>query len=159
MKYLTLIMLIPFAKLAADDFRRREVSVVWLAVTAVCAVGVAVAQEGWREMLVRSGLNLLIIAYLAIGVAVWAWIKARRPVNPVNRFIGLGDVLFFVALVPLFPFKRFAWLLVVCMVFSLVWWWVVQAIKRPSGNPPKNIPLVATSAIVVGAAIIFNTFF
>ncbi len=54
MKYLTLIMLIPFAKLAADDFRRREVPVVWLAACAVCAAGVTVAQDGWREMLVMN---------------------------------------------------------------------------------------------------------
>jgi hypothetical protein len=99
--------------------------------------------------------NLLILLYLGIGVVAWAWIRARKPVNPLNRFIGLGDLLFFVALTPLFPMKSFAWLLVTCLLFSLAWW----GTTRLRGRAPKNIPLVATSGIVVSAAIIFDTFF
>jgi uncharacterized membrane protein YoaK (UPF0700 family) len=146
MKLLPLIMLVPFAKLMVDDFRRREVSVVWLVVMVVSAIGVAVVQNGWREAIINSGLNLSLIAYMGIGVTVWAWVRSRRLTNPVNRYIGLGDVLFFVALTPLFPVKTFAWLLVACMVFSLAWW-----------RSARRVPLVATSSIVVGAAIICNT--
>jgi hypothetical protein len=92
---------------------------------------------------------------MGLGILLWSWIKARKVINPVNRYIGLGDLLFFVALAPLFPVKRFAWLLVACLLFSLVWWQVA----RFRGKSPKNIPFVATSGIVVGAAIVFNVFF
>ncbi len=146
MKYLNLIMLIPLAKLVMDDFRRREVSLIWLAVTAVCAIGTAIVVDGWRETLIRSGLNLLLVVYMGIGVVVWAWIKSRKIVNPINRHIGSGDVLFFLTLTPLFSLKGFAWLLVACMVFSLFWW-----------KSPENIPLVATSGIVTGLGIITST--
>lgn len=147
-------MLFPIAKLVADDFRRREVSVVWLVALTVCTVGVAIALDGWRETLTRSGLNMLLLVYMGVGVVVWAAIKSRRPINPVNRYIGLGDVLFFPALTPLFPLRGFAWLLVACMAFSLVWWGAARAGNRP----PENVPLVATSGIVTGVAIILNTF-
>ncbi|MDR1671611.1 MAG: hypothetical protein LBR57_03735 [Alistipes sp.] len=147
MKFLPLIMLAPFAKLVVDDFRRREVSVWWLVATAAMATGVAAAVEGWRGALINSGINLLVIVYMAVGVTVWAWVRSRRLINPVNRFIGLGDVLFFVALTPLFPIKTFAWLLVACMVFSLAWW-----------RSTRRVPLVATSGIVVCAAIILDLF-
>jgi hypothetical protein len=155
MKYLPLVMLIPLVRLIVGDFRRREVSVVWLAVLAVSTVGVPVIMLGWRETFTHSWQNLLLLAYLGIGIVVWGWVKARRFVNPVNVYIGLGDLLFFLALVPLFPVKIFAWLMVCCMVFSLVWW---QAAKL-RGSAPKNVPLVATSGIVVGVAIIFRVFF
>lgn len=155
MRYLPLIMLVPFAKLILDDFHRREVSVWWLAATMICAAGIPTVLYGWRETLARCGLNMLIVAYMGLGVVIWARIKSRKLVNPVNRYIGLGDVLFFVVLTPLFPFKRFAWLLVACMIFSLVWWWMARAGKKP----PKNVPLVATSGIVMCAAIILDTIF
>jgi cbb3-type cytochrome oxidase subunit 3 len=148
----------PIVRLIVDDFRRREVSVWWLVAMAVCSAGVAVSIGGWREVMIQCGINLLLIIYMGVGVTAWAWIKSRRPINPVNRYIGLGDVLFFVALTPLFPLKQFAWLMVMCLVFSLAWWQIkiILAKKKASGKSPKNIPFVATSGIVICAAIIFN---
>lgn len=177
MNSLSLVMFIPLVKLALEDFRRREVPLVWLVVLAVCSAGVgittvdtarpaagigaAVDAAAWRGMFARSGLNLLLILYMGVGVTVWAWVKSRRPVNPVNRFIGLGDVLFFVVLTPLFPLREFVCLLVSCMVFSLVWWRVrltTSAAERTASESPKTIPLVATSAIVTGVTVIYDTF-
>ncbi len=149
---LTLIMLIPLVKLINDDFRWREVAVWWLAAMAVCAAGIAVTQEGWSEMLAKIGLNMLLLFYMGAGVVLYTAIKSHKLINPVNSYIGLGDILFFVALTPLFTIKQFAWLLVSCMVFSLMWWYVVRAFKRY----PKNVPLVATSGIVTCMMIIFD---
>ena len=154
MQYLPLVMLIPLAWLIVADFRRREVSLVWLGVLAVSTVAIPLILYGWREMWAHSWQNLSIIAYLGVGILVWSWIKARRVINPVNVYIGFGDLIFFTILTPLFPVKRFVGTLVACMLFSLVWWWAA----RLRGKSPKNIPLVATSGIVVSAAIIFNVF-
>lgn len=142
MKFVSLIMLIPLAKLIADDFRHREVGVAWLAALAVCAFGTAVMADGWREMAVRSGLNALIIIYMAAGV--WLWSRIRK--ISIANMIGLGDGLFFLAIIPVFPLRAFAWIIVGCLVFSLAWW-----------KSARHVPLVATSGIVVGVAIIIKT--
>ncbi len=153
MKYLLLVMLVPLVKLAFDDFRKREVSLFWLMVLATSTVGISIIKNGWLETAARSGLNLLLLAYLGIGISVWIWIKARKLINPVNVYIGLGDIVFFLTLIPLFPLKLFAWLFVGCMAFSLAWWLFMRYSKRI----PDNIPLIATSGIVVGITIIFVT--
>ncbi len=155
MEYLPLLMLAPLLKLAVSDFRRREVPVLWLGILAVGTVGISILRDGWLEVLRRSGLNLLLVLYMAAGVFLWGWVKARRPVNPLNLYIGLGDFLFFLILVPLFPLKQYAYLLVGSMLFSLAWWRAAVLLEK---KPPKNIPLIATSSIVLGAFIIFDVF-
>lgn len=155
MKYLPLVILIPLIRLIVADFRRREVSIVWLAVLAVGTVCVPVLQHGWQETFTRIWQNMLLLSYLGTGIVIWSLIKARRFVNPVNTYIGMGDLVFFAALIPLFPVRTFTWLMVASMLFSLVWW---QA-ARLRGKQPVNVPLVSTSGIVMGCAVIFNVFF
>ncbi len=155
MKYLILVILVPLTKLMIDDFRRREVTLAWLIALAVITFGMSLISNGLREMLARSGQNLLLIGYLGIGLVIWTWIRSRKLINPVNVYIGLGDVLFFLSLMPLFQLERFALLLVTCMIFSLIWWQVVRFVKKYSAD----IPLVATSGIVTSGVIIFSVFF
>jgi hypothetical protein len=145
MPFLSLVLFVPIAVLVVDDFRRRQVGVAWIVVTAAAAAGITIARIGTKETLIQTALNLAVVAYMAVGVVAWAWIKARKPVNPLNRFIGLGDALFFVAITPMFPLKTFAWLVVASMVFSLAWW-----------RSKRNVPLVATSGIVTCGAIIID---
>ncbi|MDR1700714.1 MAG: hypothetical protein LBR68_05940 [Lachnoclostridium sp.] len=159
MKYLPLVMIIPLMRLIIADFRYREVSLVWLVVLAVGTIGIPFLLEGWREVITRSGLNMLLIAYLGTGIVLWGWIKSRKFVNPVNVYIGMGDILFFMILVPLFRLKSFAYLLIGSMVFSLVWWHISRWMKKSPEKTTKNIPLVATSGIVVCVTIIFNVLF
>jgi len=159
MKYLTLCLLVPLGGLMVEDFRHREVSIAWLATMAACVAGVAVVFDGWREMFVRSGLNMLLVAYMGAGVVAWAWIKSRRFINPVNRYIGLGDVLFFVALTPFCSLKSFAWLLVGCMAFSLVFWSATRTVRKERDTSQRTVPLVGTSGMVICAVIIFNAIF
>ncbi len=156
MEYLPLLMLAPLSHLIVSDFRSREVSVMWLGILAIGTVCIPVIQDGWLDVLKRSGQNLLLILYMSTGIVVWGWIKARKFVNPINVYIGLGDALFFLILIPLFPVKHYAWLLVACMIFSLVWWGAAVLLKKKS---PKNIPFIATSGIVLAGAIIFKVFF
>lgn len=155
MDYLPLIMLVPLAKLVVSDFRHREIPVVWLAILALGTVCIPLIQDGWREVATRSGQNLLIVAYMSAGVFLWGSVKERRIVNPIDRYIGLGDFLFFLIVIPLFASMEYAYFLLICMSFSLVWWWGGILL----GRKPKNIPLIATSGIVLAAAIIFKVVF
>jgi hypothetical protein len=149
-------MLTPLTMLIVSDFRTREVSVIWLCVLAVGTIGIPIILDGWAEVLRRSGQNLLILMDMSVGIVLWGWVKARKPVSPINRYIGLGDVLFFLALVPLFPVRQYIWLLMGCFVFSLVWWGAATLWFKRS---PRNIPFIATSGIVVVVAIILKVFF
>lgn len=156
MEYLLLLMLAPLTILVISDFRTREVSVLWLCVLATGSIVIPVIQDGWTEVLHRSGQNLLLLLYMTAGIFLWAWIKARKPVNPIDRYIGLGDFLFFLILTPIFPFRQYIWLMMGCFVFSLVWW---SAAVVLSNKTPRNIPFIATSGIVVAGAIILKVFF
>jgi uncharacterized membrane protein YoaK (UPF0700 family) len=157
MQYLPLLTLAPLMMLILSDFRTRRVSVLWLCVLTIGTIGIPLVLDGWREVLWRSWTNLLLLVFLGTGITMWGWVKARQIASPVNRYIGLGDVLFFVTLVPMFPLREYLWMTMGCLVFSLVWW--SAALIRHRNNPPRNIPFIATSGIVVAATIIYNTFF
>ncbi len=156
MEYLPLLMLAPLSVLIVSDFRRREVSVMWLLILAIGTVCIPMIQDGGSEVLERSCLNLLLILYMSTGIVLWGWVKARKFVNPINVYIGLGDFLFFLTLVPLFPVRQYAWLLVACMGFSLVWWGVAAILKNKS---PKNVPFIGTSGIVLACVILCKVLF
>ena len=155
MNYLPLVLLLPLARLIVEDFRRREVPVVWLAVLALGTVCIPLIMHGWHEAFTRGWQNLLLLACLGLAIFTFAWVREKRPVNPIDVYIGLGDVLFFLAFIAMFPAQRFAWLTVGSMAVSMVW----TAAMRLLGKESKNVPLVATAGIVMTAGIVYNVFF
>jgi hypothetical protein len=155
MEYLPLLVIVPLLRLIVSDFRSREVPILWLGILAIGTVCISLILDGWLEVLKRSLQNLLLILYMSTGVVLWGCIKARRFINPLNVYIGLGDLIFFLILTPLFSVRQYAQVMIACLIFSLVWWGI-EALRRE--NPPKNVPFIATSGIVLAGIIVYKVF-
>lgn len=151
-----LLVIIPLLRLIVSDFRSREVSIFWLGILAIGTMCISLILDGWQEVLKRSVQNLLLILYMSTGVMLWGWVKAKRLVNPLNIYVGLGDLIFFLILTPLFSVRQYAQVMVACLIFSLVWWGV-EALRRRS--PPKTVPFITTSGIVLTGIIVYKVFF
>ena len=150
-----LLLLVPIVVLAAGDFRRREVGVVWLAVFAATALGVVLWGDGWREALVNVATNMLLLFYLAIGILVYVRIRRGKWMNPLKEYVGSGDLIFLAGVAPLFDLRGYLLLLIGASVFSLVW----MAVARAAGGAARTIPFVAMTGIVLAITIIVQVFY
>jgi len=96
--YPYLLLFLPAAVLARDDFRTRRVDASWLAVLSAVSVGVSWHTLGWRTMLLQTAGNAALL--LLSGTALFGYLRLRR--LAVRHSVGSGDTLFLLAVAPLF---------------------------------------------------------
>ena len=120
--YPYLLLLVPAAVLARDDFRTRRVDASWLAVLGTVSVGVSWHTLGWRTMLLQTAGNAALL--LLSGTALF------------------GDTLFLLAVAPLFAPTEFLWFLIAACVVALLWWVCC-------GRRRRTIPFVGAAGIVL----------
>ena len=128
----------PAAVLARDDFRTRRVDASWLAVLGTVSVGVSWHTLGWRTMLLQTAGNAALL--LLSGTALFGYLRLRR--LSVRHAFGAGDVLFLLAVAPLFAPTEFLWFLIAACVVALLWWVCC-------GRRRRTIPFVGAAGIVL----------
>ena len=116
--YPYLLLFLPAAVLARDDFRTRRVDASWLAVLGTVSVGVSWHTLGWRTMMLQTAGNAALL--LLSGTALFGYLRLRR--LAVRHSVGSGDVLFLLAVAPLFaPTEFLRFLIAACVVALLRW--------------------------------------
>lgn len=113
--YPYLLLFLPAAVLARDDFRTRRVDASWLAVLGTVSVGVSWHTLGWRTMLLQTAGNAALL--LLSGTALFGYLRLRR--LAVRHSVGSGDTLFLLAVAPLFAPTEFLWFLIAACVTSI----------------------------------------
>ena len=141
-------MLIPTTVMIVSDFRNRGIAVWSLFLFAVLSIGSALYAYGWEAVIYNMAYNIFLLFYLGIGIAIYLWFRNRRFTNPFEHYLGLGDLLFVLALTPLFGLTEFLIFLLASMIGGLVWWLV-------SGRY-GTIPLVSIMGIALGIYMIFG---
>ena len=136
--YPSLLLFLPAAVLARDDFRTRRVDASWLAVLGTVSVGVSWHTLGWRAMLLQTAGNAALL--LLSGTALFGYLRLRR--LSVRHAFGAGDVLFLLAVAPLFAPTEFLWFLIAACVVALLWWVCC-------GRRRRTIPFVGAAGIVL----------
>ncbi|NQY30188.1 MAG: hypothetical protein HRT69_12050 [Flavobacteriaceae bacterium] len=64
--------------------------------------------------------TVLFLALVLLGLFVYTSIKSKRIINPVDSSIGLGDIVFFIAVVPLFFSTTYILFFSTGMLFSII---------------------------------------
>ena len=136
--YPYILLLVTAAVLARDDFRTRRVDASWLAVLGTVSVGVSWHTLGWRTMLLQTAGNAALL--LLSGTALFGYLRLRR--LSVRHAFGAGDVLFLLAVAPLFAPTEFLRFLIAACVVALLWWVCC-------GRRRRTIPFVGAAGIVL----------
>ncbi len=127
------MLILPAALLAAEDFRTREVSVVWLVLLAVAAITAGRIDDGFRPMLQHTLCNSGILLFFGGLLVIWQLLR-RRPVrNFFADYFGGGDVAAMLAVTPVFEPVDYIRFLLAAALAALVGWFVRR---------PQNIPFV-----------------
>lgn len=151
--YYQLLLLIPVAVMIISDFKIRMVNIIWLSALGVMGIVVAIYTAGVREALWNSALNLLLLTYLSIAIILYLRLKNRKWVNPLNRHIGTGDLIFLLMLTPLFNIYEYLLFILCTLIGSLVWFALYFLLLRKS----HTIPLVGTAGVTFILFIIIKT--
>jgi len=142
------LLLIPqivlFGVTAYQDFKDRAIS--WYLPLLILLLGLVSAFVNetilWIDYLASLSFLVLQIAGLYVYLAIK---KKSIKINLTGEFLGLGDLLFFVAMIPYFSFKEYVVLLITGMALSLLAQKIVQIFYRSD-----SIPLAGWLSIFYG---------
>lgn len=140
------MLTIPVAVMILSDFRSRKIALWSLLLFFALCLPISIHLYGGDAVVNHIVLNILLLAYLGAGILLYLWIRHRRFTNPFRRHLGSGDLLFVLALVPLFDLKEFLIFLLASMIGGLIWW-LISGRKR-------SVPLVGILGIAFGIYLI-----
>ena len=129
-----------------EDTRYRAISI-WT--FPVLFVGILLGQAhfiSWAETLWMVKVNLVLLSVQLGGIWLYLILKHRALVNPMQGFIGWGDVLFWVAVLPAFSPLAFLLFYIVSLSVALLLH-VTFRRSRLYGDATK-IPLAGLQALV-----------
>ncbi|OEK09145.1 hypothetical protein A8C32_10445 [Flavivirga aquatica] len=130
--YIFLIAVLLF--IVYQDVTRRRIHVV----LPVCVFGLSLfVNYSSKELtFINVGYNIGFVMVNVLGLVLYYSIKSKNLINPVDRFIGLGDIVFFIAITPLFNLKEFILFFIIGLFFSLLVHIIMVLFKKR-----KTIPL------------------
>jgi len=106
------------------------------------------------EFFVRSIVEILgFILLNIVGVLIYFSIKNKKLINPLKKYIGLGDILFLIAIIPLFMLQSYMLFFITGMLISLM---VYGLFKNKLTY--KSIPLAGYLSGYLGILMIINFF-
>lgn len=143
-----LLLLVPAAPLAYDDFRMRRVAVVWLAVLGGTAVAVGWLAAGLQPMLVHAAVNAGVLVLFGCAMLLYEFARRRGPGDYFSRSFGAGDAVMMAAVAPLFSPAAYVRFLLAACIAALGWW----AVKRPG-----TIPLAGFMALTLAVYVVCKT--
>lgn len=144
----SLLSVIPLGVLVVSDVRSRTVSSWWLlALGFVLWVNACVA-VGLRPFIIQVLGNAVL--FLTIGAAVYAYLRVRK--KDIRSMLGLGDVLFLVAVLPVFEMIGFLWYLIISCTLALFVWPVCRRLQPNLAG----IPLVSVFGTCLAVFIVLQ---
>lgn len=103
---------------------------------------------------VLDGLNtLLFIGINFITITVYFSIKKSKIQNPFKQYIGIGDLLFLIAVIPLFSFRNYVLFFISGMIVSLLLYVIFQ-----NKSSQKTIPLAGYLSLYIIGLMVTNLF-
>ncbi len=121
MKTVLFILTISFLLLIAyQDLKSYTVSWIIFPVLIIVMLASGLRQIEFKTLLINAISNLGIVAVQLVLLSAYFSIKEKRFINIINTKIGLGDVLFFIAICMAFSTLNFILFLFVSLVFSLM---------------------------------------
>lgn len=135
-----------------QDFKKRQIHVSLPILLILFSSVINYISNNLSLMDILCNIGFIIINI--VGLFLYFSIKNRRFINPIDEFIGLGDVLFFIAITPLFTRKPFIIFFVVSLILTLLSHSVVNTIKKT-----KTIPLAGYLSLFLVAFLISRDVF
>lgn len=115
-----------------EDFKYRAIS--WPVFVLIYAIEIIIIfynGPNWTEI----GSNLLFLVIIMAVLTIYIFVRQRKVSNVLKTHLGLGDILFFIALVPLFKSEYFQYFIITGSLFSLSLHLIINQFKHTQTVP------------------------
>ncbi|NJM78605.1 MAG: hypothetical protein HC854_01355 [Flavobacterium sp.] len=100
------------------------------------------------------GINVLFFCFTIVLLTLYMSVKNKRFLNPFQNYFGLGDLLFYIAITPLFILHNYILFFITSLLFTIVMQFVLRKwIKKDS------VPLAGLSALLLLLIIVKDVVF
>jgi len=99
--------------------------------------------------LVSTAIFLVLVL---LGLFIYVYVKSKKLINPIDSSIGLGDIVFFVAIIPLFFSTTYIVFFSTGMLFSIVCYFLFTK------NKENHIPLAGYLSVYMLLLFVVNFF-
>jgi hypothetical protein len=153
----TLLLLgtLTLAAIFVQDFRSREVSVYLFAILFFLGSAYHIQQSGFAEFTQQITINYLILV-VQFGLLLLYLLASRGKIyNPINKSLGIGDIVFFLSIVTWFKVEAFILVYTISLVFSLMVWYLIKFYWSVRFN---TVPLAGLASVFFLIVFILEMF-
>ena len=100
------------------------------------------------------GSNILFFAITLSVLTLYMSIKNKRFLNPFQNYFGLGDLLFYIAITPLFLLQKYILFFILSMIFAIAMQTGLNKFMKH-----ETVPLAGFSALFLFAVIVKDIVF
>lgn len=135
-----IILIILLVGISYQDIRSRQIHIFLLSLLLLITVilNYLTKDINYIDTIKIIGFVLINIT----GLFVYYSIKFRQLINPIDKFLGLGDIIFLIAVSPLFTLNKFILFFVTGLLFSLFTHLIIKNFSEK-----KTIPLAGYLSI------------
>ena len=135
-----------------QDFTQRAVSWLLLFLLIPCQFGLTYLTIGVEELLFNLGINAMLLVFQFLLLTVYFSLRSRGLTNIVNKFIGIGDLFFFIFLSMAFsPFN-----FILFFILSLLLILIFYAVAMRGRLKQYKIPLLGNMSIIYLIVLTFE---
>ncbi|HQW94677.1 MAG TPA: hypothetical protein PLU58_02700 [Saprospiraceae bacterium] len=142
---LYIILAVLFFIVIVQDFKSKHISAILLPAILICAGAISIISSGYQKSLETIGYNLLFVI-VQFGL-MYAYLKFKysRTSQVIDKFIGLGDLLFLLAITPLLSLPEFIVAYLISLILSIIYFAFFSSIKKENAE----IPLAGMISVVM----------
>jgi hypothetical protein len=146
-----IVLCICLALIFWQDAKFRHIHVVLPVLVFACSYCITSYLQGNLQII---GVNILFFSITIIVLTLYMSIKNKSFLNPFQNYFGLGDLLFYIAITPLFVLYNYVLFFITSLLFAIVMQFVLRKwIKKDA------VPLAGLSALLLLFIIAKDIFF
>lgn len=135
---LLIILTISLLLIFWQDIKLRHIHVVLPIITLISSYFLI------KPNLKQTGLNIFFLVITLAILTIYMSLKNKKILNPFKNYFGLGDLLFYLAISPLFFLYNYILFFVLSMLFAIA----IQKIFKKNINQ-NSVPLAGLSALLL----------
>lgn len=155
--FVALILTVLLSILAYQDFKERSISILLIPLLFFAGI--------WRGLLSVSASIIVVQCFFNFGFVIlqcllasfYISIKHKKWINITKDYIGWGDILFFVAITPLFDIVNYIFFYTGSLILVLLGYICLQQFDY--SKPSVQIPLAGAMAILLIAFLVIADYF
>jgi hypothetical protein len=141
---LNTVIILLLVVLIYQDFTQRAVNWLLLFFLILCQFGLTYLMVGIEDLFFNIGINAMLLIFQMLLLTIYFSLRSRHLTNIINKFIGIGDILFFVFLSMAFsPFN-----FILFFILSLLLILIVYVVVMKGRIKQYKIPLLGNMSII-----------